>query len=84
MTITHDVLDLIVQDPAPGRPQQLPPSPHTAELGPPSSGPKTPSEHQTWTPPVPGPTSDIWLSSLETCSDLFIWGPSGATSGGDY
>ena len=28
------------------------------------------------------PPSDIWWWSLETCSNLFIWGPPWATSGG--
>ena len=33
--------------------------------------PNPPSRHQTWRPPA----TDIWWSSLETCSNLLIWGP---------
>ena len=51
VTITHDVLDIIVQ-----------PSPHPLGIRP-------------WPlKPQPPPASDIWWSSLKTCSNLFIWG----------
>ena len=51
VTITHDVLDIIVQPP-----------PHPLGIRP-------------WPPkPQPPLASDIWWSSLKTCSNLFIWG----------
>ena len=35
-----------------------------------------PIGHQTWAPtPPPFDTTDIWWLSLETCSNLYTWGP---------
>ena len=66
MTITHDALDLTVQPPPPDWPSpDFRPGTHRA-LAQPSLDIRL---------GIP-PANDIWWSSLENCSDLFIWGPS--------
>ena len=59
------------------RPQCTAPLPHISDMGP---LPGPPQPHSPDTPPdithgTQPQASDIWWSSLETCSDLFIWRP---------
>ena len=46
----------------------------TSPSPPPLPAPPLPPRHQIWDLP-PSPATDIWWSSLETCSNLFTWGP---------
>ena len=80
VTITHDALDLTAKEhpphPIPSRPR----CPWTLDLGRPLPQPQhhllsyQPQAHAQTLDPAP-PASDIWWSSLETCSNLFIGTP---------
>ena len=40
-----------------------------------------PPRHETWESLAPPPAGDIWWPSLETCSNLFTWGPTPSGTG---
>ena len=66
VTITHDALDLTIQDPPPGLGSGSDPSRH---------GISRPTQlPQTCDLLALPPVSDIWWPSMETCSNLFILG----------
>ena len=55
--------------------------PHCTTPSQPSQAPPPKiSHHQIWDPLASPPTGDIWWPSLETCSNVFIWGRPQPTS----